>query len=208
MEINPNEIPHSSVYKLLVGSVLPRPIGWISSLDEHGRANLAPFSFFNVVCPKPPTIVFCPLIRGTDGKTKDTLNNIRATKEFVVNIVTENLAQAMNLSSIEGPPEMDEFAYAGVTPSPSARVRPPRVQESPVHFECRLREVVEISSAPGGGSIVIGEILHIHVDERVMIGTDKINLAALKPIGRLAGGGYVRVTDVFEMERPKSLLKE
>jgi len=153
MEINPNEIPHSSVYKLLVGSVLPRPIGWISSLDEHGRANLAPFSFFNVVCPKPPTIVFCPLIRGTDGKTKDTLNNIRATKEFVVNIVTENLAQAMNLSSIEGPPEMDEFAYAGVTPSPSARVRPPRVQESPVHFECRLREVVEISSAPGGGSI-------------------------------------------------------
>lgn len=208
MEINPNEIPHSSVYKLLTGSVLPRPIGWISSLDEHGRANLAPFSFFNVVCPKPPTIVFCPLIRGTDGKTKDTLNNIRATHEFVVNIVTEELAQAMNLSSIEAPPDMDEFAYAGVTPRPSAKVRPPRVQESPVHFECRVRQIVVISPAPGGGSIVIGEILHIHVDERVLIGTDKINLAALKPIGRLAAGGYVRVTDIFEMERPKSLLKE
>ena len=103
---------------------------------------------------------------------------------------------------------MDEFVYAGVTPSPSARVRPPRVQESPVHFECRVRQIVEISSAPGGGSIVIGEILHIHVDERVLTGAEKINLGALKPIGRLAGSGYVRVTDVFEMERPKSLLKE
>lgn len=208
MEINPNEIPHSSVYKLLIGSVLPRPIGWISSLSADGRPNLAPFSFFNVVCPKPPTVIFCPLVRGTDGKTKDTLNNVRATNEFVVNIVTEELAQAMNLSSIEAPPEMDEFVYAGVTPSPSARVRPPRVQESPVHFECRVRQIVEISSAPGGGSIVIGEILHIHVDERVLTGADKINLGALKPIGRLAGSGYVRVTDVFEMERPKSLLKE
>ena len=208
MEINPNEIPHSSVYKLLTGSILPRPIGWISSLDADGRPNLAPFSFFNVVCPKPPTIVFCPLIRGTDGKTKDTLNNVRATNEFVVNIVTEELAQAMNLSSIEAPPGMDEFAYAGVTPSPSARVRPPRVHESPVHFECRVRQIVEVSSAPGGGSLVIGEVLHIHVDERVLTGADKINLAALKPIGRLAGGAYVRVTDMFEMERPKSLLKE
>ena len=208
MEINPNDLPHSSVYKLLTGSVLPRPIGWISSLDADGRPNLAPFSFFNVVCSKPPTVVFCPLIRGTDGKTKDTLNNVRATNEFVVNIVTEELAQAMNLSSIEAPPEMDEFAYAGVTSSPSARVRPPRVQESPVHFECRVRQIVEISSAPGGGSLVIGEVLHIHVDERVLIGSDKINLAALKPIGRLAGGAYVRITDVFEMERPKSLLKE
>lgn len=208
MEINPNEIPHSSVYKLLTGSVLPRPIGWISSLSVDGRPNLAPFSFFNIVCPKPPTVVFCPLIRGTDGKTKDTLNNIRATNEFVVNIVTEELAHAMNLSSVEAPPELDEFAYAGVTPSPSARVRPPRVHESPVHFECKVRQIVEISDQPGGGSVVIGDILHIHVDERVLVGADKINLAALKPIGRLAGGGYVRMTDVFEMERPKSLIKE
>jgi flavin reductase (DIM6/NTAB) family NADH-FMN oxidoreductase RutF len=208
MEINPNEIPPSSVYKLLTGSVLPRPIGWISTLDADGRPNLAPFSFFNVVCSKPPTVVFCPLVRGTDGKTKDTLNNVRATGEFVVNIVTEELVQAMNLSSVEAPPELNEFEFAGVTPAASHAVRPPRVKESPVHFECRVRQIVEISPEPGGGSLVIGEILHIHVDERVLTGSDKINLAALKPIGRLVGSGYVRVTDIFEMERPKSLLKE
>ena len=208
MEINPNNLPHQSVYKLLTGTVLPRPIGWISTLDAHGRPNLAPFSFFNVVCPKPPTVVFCPMIRSSDRKTKDTLNNVRATGEFVVNIVTEELAQAMNLSSVEAPAEVNEFEYARVTPAASQTVRPPRVKESPVHFECRVRQIVEISSEPGGGSLVIGEVLHIHVDERVLTGGDKINLAALKPIGRLVGSGYVRVTDIFEMERPISLLKE
>ena len=207
MEINPSSLPHQSVYKLLTGSILPRPIGWISSVDECGVPNLAPFSFFNVVCSNPPTVVFCPMIRGVDGKTKDTLNNIRATGEFVVNIVTEELVQAMNLSSVEAPPDVNEFEFAGVTPEASLTVRPPRVRESPVHFECRVRQIVEISSEPGGGSLVIGEVLHIHVDERVLMGGDKINLSALKPVGRLAGGGYVRVTDVFEMERPKSQIR-
>lgn len=208
MEINPNEIPHQSVYKLLTGSILPRPIGWISSVDADGRPNLAPFSFFNVVCARPPTVVFCPLIRGTDGRTKDTLNNVRATNEFVVNIVSEDLAEAMNLSSVEAPPGLNEFEFARVTPEPSVTVRPPRVRESRVHFECRVRQIVEISPEAGGGSLVIGEVLHIHVDESVLMGSDKINLAALKPVGRLAGGSYVRVTDVFEMERPKTLIKE
>jgi flavin reductase (DIM6/NTAB) family NADH-FMN oxidoreductase RutF len=203
MEINPADIPHQSVYKLLTGSILPRPIGWISSVDERGNPNLAPFSFFNVVCSNPPTVVFCPMIRGMDGQTKDTLNNVRATGEFVVNIVSEDLAEAMNASSVEAPPEVNEFEFAGVTAEPSATVRPPRVRESRVHFECRVRQIVEINSQPGGGSLVIGEVLHIHVDESVLAGGDKINLAALKPVGRLAGGGYVRVTDVFEMARPK-----
>ncbi len=207
MEINPSDLPHQSIYKMLVGSILPRPIGWISTMDERGRRNLAPFSFFNAVCSNPPTVLFCPMIRGTDSKTKDTLNNVRATNEFVVNIVTEELAEAMNLSSVEAPPEVDEFEFARVTPEPSVAVRPPRVHESPVHFECRVRQIVEVSREPGGGSIVIGEVLHIHVDERVLVGGDKIKLAALKPVGRLAGGGYVRVTDVFEMERPGTQLK-
>ena len=208
MEINPNEIPHQSVYKLLTGSVLPRPIGWISTVDADGRPNLAPFSFFSVVCASPPTVVFCPMIRGVDGKAKDTLNNVRATGEFVVNIVSEELAEAMNLSSVESPPEVNEFEFARVTAAPSVMVRPPRVRESRVHFECRVRQIVEISSAPGGGSLVIGEVLHIHVDEGVLVGGDKINLTALKPVGRLAGGSYVRVTDMFELERPKSSLNE
>ncbi len=208
MEINPNEIPHQSVYKLLTGSILPRPIGWISSVDADGHPNLAPFSFFNVVCARPPTVVFCPMIRGVDGKTKDTLNNVRATNEFVVNIVSEELVESMNLTSVEAPPEMNEFEFARVTAEPSVTVRPPRVRESRVHFECRVRQIVEISPETGGGSLVIGEVLHIHVDESVLVGGDKINLAALKPVGRLAGGGYVRVTDVFAMERPKTLIKE
>jgi flavin reductase (DIM6/NTAB) family NADH-FMN oxidoreductase RutF len=204
MEVSPATIPYTSVYKILTGAVLPRPIGWISSLDESGRPNLAPFSFFNVVCSQPATVVFCPLIRGTDGGTKDTLHNVRATGEFVVNIVTEDLAEAMNLSSVEALPGMNEFEFAGLTAAPSVMVKPPRVAESPIHFECRVKQIVEISDQPGGGSLVIGTVIHFHVDERVLVGGDKINLSALKPIGRLAGGAYVRVTDLFELERPKS----
>ena len=207
MEINPGDLPHQSIYKLLTGAILPRPIGWISTVDADGRPNLAPFSFFNAVCSNPPTVVFCPMIRSLNGKTKDTLNNVRATNEFVVNIVSEDLAEAMNLSSVEAPPEVNEFEFARVTEEPSITVRPPRVKESRVHFECRVRQIVEIGSEPGGGCVVIGEVLHIHVDDAVLTGGDKISLAALKPIGRLAGGGYVRVTDLFELERPKPILR-
>lgn len=206
MEINPTTLPHQSIYKILTGSVLPRPIGWISSIDLDGRPNLAPFSFFNAVCSNPPTVLFCSSIRGSDGKTKDTLNNVRATSEFVVNIVTEELLQAMNASSIEAPSDFDEFDYAGLTLAPSVVVKPPRVAESPIHFECKLREIIEIGNEPGGGSIVIGTIVHIHADDGVMIGEDKINLTALKPIGRLMGSGYCRVTDLIEIERPKNIL--
>lgn len=208
MEINPETLPHQSIYKILTGSVLPRPIGWISSIDLSGRPNLAPFSFFNVVCSNPPTVLFCPLIRGIDGKKKDTLNNVRATNEFVVNIVTESLLPAMNASSVEAPAGFNEFEFAGLTLANSVTVKSPRVAESPIHFECRVREIIDINDAPGGGSIVIGTILHIHVADHILVGQDKINLAALQPIGRLAGGAYSRVTDIIELERPKHKLGE
>ncbi len=208
MEIDPTSIPHQSVYKILTGAILPRPIGWISSIDMDGRPNLAPFSFFNVVCANPPTVLFCPSIRGTDGGTKDTLNNVRATNEFVVNIVTETLLPAMNASSVEAPHGFNEFDFAGLSMTSSMKVKAPRVAESPIHFECKLREIIEIGSEPGGGSIVIGTIVHIHTDDGIMLGKDKINLTALKPIGRLMGSGYCRVTDVIDMERPKSMLGE
>jgi flavin reductase (DIM6/NTAB) family NADH-FMN oxidoreductase RutF len=208
MEIDPETLPHQSIYKILTGSVLPRPIGWISSVDADGHPNLAPFSFFNVVCSNPPTVLFCPLIRGIDGRKKDTLNNVRATNEFVVNIVTEQLLPAMNASSVEAPPGFNEFEFAGLTLSNSTVVKPPRVAESPIHFECKVREIIEINDAPGGGSIVIGTIVHIHVDESVLLGPDKINLSVLHPVGRLAGGAYSRVTDILELERPKHKLGE
>lgn len=203
MELDPTALPHQSIYKILTGSILPRPIGWISSIDMDGRPNLAPFSFFNVVCSNPPTLLFCPMIRSVDGSPKDTLNNVRATGEFVVNIVTEGLLQAMNATSIEAPSEINEFEYAGVTLSPSVTVKPPRVLESPIHFECKVKQIVDINDAPGGGSIVIGTITHIHAEDRVMLGTDKVNLTALQPIGRLMGAAYCRVEQVIELDRPK-----
>lgn len=206
MELDPSTLSHQSIYKILTGSILPRPIGWISSIDLEGRPNLAPFSFFNVVCSNPPTLLFCPMIRGVDGSPKDTLINVRLTGEFVVNIVTEYLLKAMNDTSIEAPSEFNEFEFAGLTLSPSVTVRPPRVLESPIHFECKVNQIVDINNAPGGGSIVIGTITHIHAEERVMLGTDKINLTALQPIGRLMGAAYCRVEQVVELDRPKNIL--
>ena len=206
MELDPTTLSHQSIYKILTGSILPRPIGWISSIDLEGRPNLAPFSFFNVVCSNPPTLLFCPMIRGVDGSPKDTLNNVRQTGEFVVNIVTEDLLKAMNDTSIEAPSEFNEFEFAGLTLSPSVTVRPPRVLESPIHFECKVNQILDINNAPGGGSIVIGTITHIHAEERVMLGTDKINLTALQPIGRLMGAAYCRVEQVVELDRPKNIL--
>jgi len=208
MEITPGSMPRASLYKILIGSVVPRPIGWISTVDEAGNPNLAPFSFFNVVCPKPPTVLFCPMIRGTDGNTKDTLNNIKATREFVVNIFGEELFSEMIATSVEIAPDVNEFELAGLESAPSAVVKAPRVARSPIHFECKLTQIVEIGNNPGGGSVVIGEIVHLHVDERVLFDGDKIDLAALKPIGRLAGSAYVRMTDLFEMERPKSQISK
>jgi len=208
MEIAPDSIPRASLYKILIGSVVPRPIGWISTINASGQPNLAPFSFFNVVCPKPPTVLFCPMIRGTDGNTKDTLNNVRVTGEFVVNIFGEDLAAEMIATSVEVTQEVNEFELAELESAPSTVVKPPRVARSPIHFECQLTQVVEIGNNPGCGSVVIGEIVHLHVDERVLFDGDKIDLAALKPIGRLAGSAYVRMTDLFEMERPKSQISK
>jgi flavin reductase (DIM6/NTAB) family NADH-FMN oxidoreductase RutF len=208
MEIDPVTLPWKSVYKILIGSVVPRPIGWISSIDEGGRPNLAPFSFFNVVCANPPHVLFCPMIRGTDRKPKDTLRNVRSTGEFVVNIVTEVLAEAMNLTSTELPAEINEFEMSGLTAQPSTTVKPPRVAESPIHFECKVATIFDFGDQPGSGSVVIGRVTHIHVRDDVLIETDKIDLDKLRPIGRLAGSGYCRVADQFQMVRPPSQIQE
>lgn len=204
LEMQPEALPWRTLYKLLIGSVVPRPIGWISTLDEHGQPNLAPYSFFSVVCPNPPHVLFCPNIRDTDSQPKDTLHNVRATGEFVVNIVTEPLAAAMNQTSAELPAQMDEFTFAGLAAVPSVVVKPPRVAASPIHFECRVTQIVDVSLVPGGGSVVIGRIVCLHIAEEVLIGDDKIDLSALQPVGRLAGAAYTRVTDLFDLVRPAS----
>jgi len=208
MELVPSSVPWQTINKLMTGAILPRPIGWISTVNANGQPNLAPYSFFNMVCANPPTVVFCPMIRSTDKEQKDTLNNIKANGEFVVNFVTEGLAEAMNLSSQETFPDVDEFKLAGLTPAPSVAVKVPRVAESPIHFECKLTQIVEIGNNPGGGSVVIGEVVHLQVDDGILLGEDKIDLAAFRPIGRLAGGDYVRMTDLFNLERPKSQISK
>jgi len=163
----PAEQKPQDIYKLLVGSVVPRPIAFVSSMDVDGIRNLAPFSFFTVASANPPIVCFCPMMRGTGSHglqpTKDTLRNIIATREFVVNIVSEEFAVQMNACSAELSPEVDEFVVSGLTPVASDVVRPPRVGESHVQMECRLQQVIHVSTEPLGGSLVLGEVVRFHV---------------------------------------------
>lgn len=208
MEYNVSSYPWQSIYKILIGSIIPRPIGWISTVDREGRANLAPFSFFNVVCANPPHVLFCPMVRSTDGLTKDTLSNVRETGEFVVNIATEELASPLNLTSTELPSDIDEFEYASLSKLPGRIVRSPRVAESPVNFECKVTNILDLGTQPGSGSIVIGEVVYIHVEDSVLKTRDRINLDKLKPIGRLSGKAYCRITDIFELDRPPPIINK
>ena len=202
LRFDPAEHLPQNIYKLIVGCVVPRPIAFVSSIDEQGIYNLAPFSYFSAVCSKPPTILFCPGVQIATGKSKDTLHNVLATKEFVVNIVSEEIAAEMNQTSAEVGPEVDEFELAGLTPLASEAVRVPRVAESKVQMECRLREVITISAGPGGGSIVIGEVLRFHVRED-LFDNYRIDPVKLNAVGRMGGPTYCRTRDRFDLERPK-----
>lgn len=207
MQFDPQTAPAGALSKIINGSVVPRPIAWVSSVDANGVPNLAPFSFFNVAAHKPPTLLFCVEVRGTDGGVKDTYKNILATKQYVINIATEPLAEAMNLSSTELPPERNEFEVAGLTAAPSVRVIAPRVAESPVSFECELRQVVPIGDGtPGSSWIMIGEIVYIHVADDIINEKFYIDAQKLGAIGRLSGFGYTRTTNTFDMKRPPSQL--
>ncbi|MGH9615200.1 MAG: flavin reductase family protein [Acidobacteriaceae bacterium] len=204
--LDPSQEKPQDIYKLLVGVVVPRPIAFVSSMDADGVRNLAPFSFFTVASANPPIVCFCPMMRGASNTglhpTKDTLRNIIATREFVVNIVSEEFAVQMNACSAELPPDVDEFQVSGLTPVPSDLVRPPRVAESHVQMECRLQQIVHVSTEPLGGSLVLGEVLRFHVSES-LLDNFRIDPDKLRAIGRMAGSTYARTRDRFEMERPK-----
>jgi flavin reductase (DIM6/NTAB) family NADH-FMN oxidoreductase RutF len=208
MIVSPSEIPHNELYGILLNSVGPRPIAWVSTVSATNVPNLAPFSFFNVVCVDPPLLGFSPGMRqprdphAISGEAKDTLQNIRKTKEFVVNVVTYDLREAMNLTSGEYDPWVNEFELAKLTPEPSKVVRPPRVAESPVSFECRLHQILEFSPAPTGGSLVIGRIVSIHMND-AHVKDGKLDRNSLDLIGRLGGTQYTRTTQRFDMVRPK-----
>jgi flavin reductase (DIM6/NTAB) family NADH-FMN oxidoreductase RutF len=208
MIVSPSEISHNELYGILLNSVAPRPIAWVSTISPSGQHNLAPFSFFNVVCVDPPLLAFAPGLRRPKqpeagrGEAKDTLRNIRETREFVVNIVTYELREAMNLTSGEYDASVDEFELAKLTPEPSKLVRPPRVAESPVSFECKLHQILDFSPAPTSGSLVIGEIVSIHMNDR-HITDGKLDRNSLDLIGRMGGLQYTRTMQRFEMVRPK-----
>ncbi len=202
MVIDPETTGPQNIYKLMVGVIVPRPIAFVSTVDAEGHRNLAPFSFFTAVSANPPVIAFSPMIRGSDSCRKDTLRNIEATREFVVNIVSEDFAEAMNKTSPEFPPEVDEFEISGLTPLASELVRPARVAESRIHMECRLLQVIHVSPKPLGGSIVLGEVLRFHIADEVILDY-KIDPDKLRPIARMGGPTYARTTDRFNMDRPK-----
>lgn len=187
-------------YKFLIGSILPRPIAWVSTINEDGSSNLAPFSFFTAVSAKPMIIAFSPMIRSATGEMKDTAKNILARKEFVVNFVTEALATKANTSSAELPYGQDEFEFAGLTKLDSLSVKAKRVAESPVHFECIYRDHISYGDQPGAGMIITGEVVRVHVDESILDG-DKINTSRFNPVGRGAGNDWFRCQDTFQMER-------
>jgi flavin reductase (DIM6/NTAB) family NADH-FMN oxidoreductase RutF len=189
MELSPDTLEWRDAYKLLIGSILPRPIAFVSSIDENGIANAAPFSFFTAICADPMLICFSPMRRGSDGSKKDTLVNIENTKQFVVNIVSESLAEQMNNCAVEFAPEVDELEAAGLTKEPSRMVNVPRIKESLIHLECELYQVLEFGDKPGAGSLVIGKVLNIHIEDE-LLQNGRINTAKLQPIGRMAGNTY------------------
>ena len=206
MEIDPRSMSPTAVYKILIGCIVPRPIAWVSTVGADGVRNVAPFSFFMGVCNDPPTLAFSVGPRGGEARAgpagmKDTARNVEATRDFVVNVVDDRLAEQMNLTSGEYPPDVDEFVLAGLTPAPSVKVRAPRVLEAPISMECRLSQIVRVGRGPH--SLVLGEILYFHLrDEIYDPTTGRVDMHRLKPVGRLAGQMYTHVHDIFEMKRP------
>jgi flavin reductase (DIM6/NTAB) family NADH-FMN oxidoreductase RutF len=194
LQIDPAVTDQRAVYRLLIGSVVPRPIGWASTVNADGVPNLAPFSFFTVVCVTPPMISLT-IMRKPDGSEKHTLKNARATGEFCFNMVTLPLWEQM-VDTANGFPEgVSEFAETGLTPIPSVRVKAPRVKEAPIHFECKLERVLELG--PKRQALLIGEVVYIHVDPAVMTG-DYIDMRKLDPVGRLNGFFYTKLGDIIE----------
>ncbi|WP_430400705.1 flavin reductase family protein [Flavobacterium sp.] len=190
----------SVLYKLLTGTIIPRPIGWISTIDENGINNLAPFSFFNAVGEDPPHLMFSTVRSG--NKNKDTLNNVLQNKQFVVNLVTEETVEQMNMTSQSVDSEVDEFELANLTPIDSIFIKPKRVKESYVHFECEMVHHYFLEDHKNGGAcIVIGKILTMHINDDILMEGNRINLDKYKPVARLAGSNYSKIGEIFSIKR-------
>lgn len=203
MQINPADLQPHEFYRYLVQVITPRPIAWVSTVSPNGITNLAPYSFFNGVGANPPSVVFSP-VNNRKGEKKDTLRNIEANGQFVVNIVSHALSERMNQSAYEYGYEVSEFEHAGLTPIPSDRVEPPRVGEAPVSMECEVIQVIHVGEGPLGANLVIGRVLMMHLAEGVCDAAGVVDPTKLDTIGRMGGADYCTTRDRFPMPRPES----
>ncbi|MFA9212114.1 MAG: flavin reductase family protein, partial [Moraxellaceae bacterium] len=195
LTLDPKDLPIPKLHGYLLGAVGPRPIAFASTIDENGVNNLSPFSFFNVFSAAPPILIFSPARNGRTNTTKDTYNNVKAIPEVVINIVNYDILHQMSLSSSPYAPGVDEFVKAGLTPLASETIRPMRVQEAPVQFECKVNQVIELGDQGGAGNLVICEVTKIHIHEEIlgedgMIDQHKINLVA-----RMGGNWYCHANE-------------
>ncbi|MEO6994363.1 MAG: flavin reductase family protein [Lacunisphaera sp.] len=195
------QLPPRDAYRWMVNAITPRPIAWVSTISASGKTNLAPFSFFQGVCAKPPTVIFCGSNDRT-GKKKDSVLNVNEVPEFVVNLVPYALRESMNLTSATLPYGESEFEQFDIPTAVSEKVRPPRVAAAPIAFECKLERIVELGEGPLGSSVVFGTILCMHVNESVLNSEGAIDPVKLDTIGRMGGDLYTRTTELFSMKRP------
>jgi flavin reductase (DIM6/NTAB) family NADH-FMN oxidoreductase RutF len=202
MQLDPETLAVRDRYLLMIATILPRPIAWVGTVSPDGKPNLAPFSFFTGICANPMTICFAP-VNDRNGKKKDTLINIELTKQFTVNIVNEMNAEKMNQTSAPYAYGVSEFEKCGITAIPSARIKPFRVKESPVSYECELQQIVRIGEGALAGNLIIGKVIMFHCADEIYNG-GMIKHQDLHAIGRMEGSWYSKTTDAFELPRPEA----
>lgn len=201
MLIEPNSSNIVEVYTALVGIVTPRPIAWVTTLSPSGVVNLAPFSFFNAFGANPPVVVFSPTLT-RNGVKKDTLRNIEALGEFVVHSSVASLAERVNLTSKEVPPDVSEVELAGLHTVPSLKVKPPRIAEAPTAFECKLLQIVPVGNGPVSANLIIGEIVAMHINDDLLDEQGRVDPRMLQTVARLGQEYWCCTTDLFEQKRP------
>lgn len=192
LSIDPKETPQKDVHQFILGTVAPRPIAFVSTIDEEGRPNLAPYSFFNAFSSNPPIVVFSSNRRGSNNTTKDTLHNVMATRECVINVVNYAIVRQMAVASVEFPGGVSEFEKTGLTPIPADLVKPFRVRESPAHLECRVKDIITLGDKGGAGHLIICEVVRIHVAHDVMGDRNRIDPHKIDLMGRMGRAYYVR----------------
>lgn len=207
LSIDPKEVSTAKLHGYLLGAVGPRPIAFASTMDKEGNPNLSPFSFFNVFSANPPILIFSPARRGRDNTVKHTYNNVKATKEVVINIVNYDMVQQMSLSSTEYADGVNEFTKAGFGMLKSDLIKPFRVSESPVQMECLVKDVIELGSEGGAGNLVICEVVKVHVKEEILDESGSIDQHKIDQVARMGGNWYTRaIKGMFEVPKPLSTL--